>query len=220
MRLIDPVAERVEAAFSDDDARRYSSEYLKTLTENWREVALRTRTTLLALVALAVIFQLLRGRGEGQLNLGPVRVVQATDVVALLPLVSSFLFYELIVLVRMDSKYDRLHFRLMQQLYPSISNQHLDYALHPVTPTLLEDHHWLRHQPASGPQRLWARIGAVSSPLTVLAILAVQLLMLVQAIVVSGSLLTWFAMAVACVPLLRGLALLGTIGSETRPETD
>lgn len=216
----DPVELRVAAAFQNDAARGYATEYLSHVHESWREVASRMRGAVISCAITVTIFNLLVQTKVSELSVGPVKLSSTTTVSVIIPIVAAYFLYELLLLIRLDNLFHHLHFQLVNVMYPTLVEQELNYALHPVTPWLFGEHDWLMRLPPSRAHTLWKGTGLVTMVLLPVVLAGTLVAGYVQLLDRNGSALVWVSLGASLLLLVRAMLLFTTLGDDAAAQVD
>lgn len=147
------LAKRVDEGFDDHALDSFGVEYLKLLVERTSEFARAARRTGTLIVVLAVAFVLLLGARNAEIGVGPLKVTNVASVLPLLPVVLSFLVYELVVLVLGQMTFEDAVGAVVRRMYRDLHDHELDLLLTPATAALWGRERW-RHLRPTAPGRM------------------------------------------------------------------
>ena len=125
-----PIQDRIVETFGGSAAdRAFAERYLEILLENWRSTQERGRRLVGLTALLIAAFFLLAGAKVSEVEVAFIRVTNVATVVTFIPLVVSFIYFELLVIAIWDTHYEALRTALVRELYPTFFANDLQVTL-------------------------------------------------------------------------------------------
>jgi hypothetical protein len=123
----------ISAAFAEEaGARDYAKEYLAELRTNWRDTDKSLTRLSTLILALAVVFELIRARQAGKVITFLGVELSTNNVIEFaLPVVVAYLYYALALSFMDDVIFADGHDAVVSKVWPSISERQVDKLLEP-----------------------------------------------------------------------------------------
>lgn len=135
----------IRQAMSSDAFREFSTDFQAILREQWREADKAYRRAVLFMFLTALAFEILRvARVTVQIDVGFVKNLDTRIALAGLPILTSYLYYEMAALNVLTNRYYAFHRAAFLEAQLDTPNRHtLSDAILPPTITLSLDDWWI-----------------------------------------------------------------------------
>jgi hypothetical protein len=204
--LLEDNAERL---LSDPESRAYlSGPYLDHLRENLRDLSSAFGRSLTLVLLIMAAFELLSRAAVGGVNIGPFEVSDLSLVQVALPVIGSYLFYDIQNIVIRGGEVNGVYRRLLERLHPNVAQSDLLILIAPHRSSLIP-----QRIPGAKPSGLHARLSLL---LYTSLMLAVPLWLIYAFIVLFyrfhlSSVMVWVASVVSFLFVVLGFAVLRTV---------
>jgi hypothetical protein len=130
------IAGLVHEAFQDEAASSHAQEYLKTVRENMKDLADGRRRSLILSLLVVAAFELIDTAAIADVQLGPLKVTRLAPVQEALPVLFSFLMYDIIVLSVRYTYCEQVCLQIVRMLHEPLSRTELDRLTLPFSSSL------------------------------------------------------------------------------------
>jgi hypothetical protein len=121
--------------FSKPENREYGGDYAKEVRENWKEVSSSIGRSAVLLLVSIFAFELLARASIDKVTIAGLEIKDLSFIRRALPVLSAYLFYEIISLWARHVNFNDVHAELIRTLHPDIYDKDLEFFLTPRLPS-------------------------------------------------------------------------------------